>query len=41
MFSEDVVGLIEEMGFSDDWCCNVEAQLTELSSAIGVTYCLC
>ena len=53
MFSEDVVGLVEEMGFQpsselsstngcwveidreaipDDWCCNVEALPTELSS---------
>ena len=53
MFSEDVVGLVEEMGFQpsselsstdgcwaevdregipDDWCCNVEAPPTELSS---------
>jgi len=49
MFSEDVVGLVEEMGFqpgselsstdgcwlvrvTDDWCCNREALLTELSS---------
>jgi len=53
MFSEDVVGLVEEMGFRpsselsstdgcwaevdregipDDWCCNVEAPPTELSS---------
>jgi len=53
MFSEDVVGLIEEMrfqqsselsstdgcwaevdreGIPDDWCCNVEAPPTDLSS---------
>jgi len=53
MFSEDVVGLVEEMffqpsselsltdgcwaevdreGIPDDWCCNVEAPPTELSS---------
>jgi len=48
MFSEDVVGLAEEIGFQpssdecraevdrkgipDDWCCNVKATTTELSS---------